>query len=100
MRGAKEMADVVNVLTETGYSFNAVELAAKHALISAKWSESMDPHEVAKDALTDLFVNGAVFSFSDAYGICIAALKVIDDAAKTGVELSPSDAVDLVTAAA
>lgn len=97
MSGTKEMARIVNVLIETGYESSAIELAAKHALITAKWNESMEPHGVAKDALAGLFVNGAVFSFNDAYRICLDALKAIDDAAKTGVELSPSDAVDLVT---
>lgn len=97
MSGAKEMARIINVLIETGYESSAIELAAKDALISAKWRESMDPHEAAKDALTKLFVNGAVFSFAAAYGICIDALKAIENAAKSGVELEPSDAVDLVT---
>lgn len=97
MDEAKEVAELINLESSYGYCDIAVQHAAIYALNSASVYKGRMRKRVIEDVLADLVLEKAVFDVSGAYRICLEALKAIDNAAKTGVDISVQDAICMAT---
>lgn len=97
MDETKDVAKLVSLMSSYGYSDIANEHAAIHALNSSSIYKGENRKIAMGHALAELVFAKAVFDVSGTYRICLDALKAIDNAAKSGVELSVQDAVCMVT---
>lgn len=95
MDSVKDVAELINVMTDYGYRDLAKEHAAIYAMNSVcDLKRGTERMRFVEDALVDLIVSRAVFNASGAMKICLLAFNAIDNAAETGVELSVQDAIN------
>lgn len=94
MNRVQQVAESVSLMYNYGYHSSANKHAAMHALNNASMHRGRKRKRAIEGALSELFVNGAVFNLSDTYRACLDAIDAIDNAAKIGVDLSVQDALE------